>query len=526
MEDVIGQIGRVARGMWKHRWPGVLVAWVVAVAGVAAVLRIPDQYEASARIYVDTQSILKPLMSGLAVQPDIDQQVVILSRTLLSRPNLEKLVRMADVDLKGGARKQDELIAELGRTLKIQTTGRDNLYTVSYRDPNPEVAKRVVQSLVSIFVESGLGANRKDADAAKQFLNEQIKSYQVRLEEAEARLKAFKLRNLELQADGKDTATRITGLSAELDAAKLQLREAEDSRKAAKEALEHERAQTSDLSTQSLVLEPSAQALVTPEIDARIEAQKKNLDVLLQRFTDAHPDVTSARRLISELEEQKKKELAELRRAAASAPVANPAAPALTGSLAQQELTRVLATAEIQVAAMRARVAEYTSRLQQAKQALKVAPQLEAEAAQLNRDYEVHKRNYEDLVKRRESAMISSDLEVASGLADFRVIDPPRASTTPVAPNRLMLMPLALVAALGAGLFAAFALSRIRPVFHQPADLRSKISLPLIGVVSLVRTDADRRRERGEVMRFCFASGSLVALFAVGLTAMSLLTHR
>jgi hypothetical protein len=63
---------------------------------VVVVFKIPDQYEATARIYVDTQSILKPLMAGLTVQPNVEQQVSMLSRTLISRPNLEKLVRMAD----------------------------------------------------------------------------------------------------------------------------------------------------------------------------------------------------------------------------------------------------------------------------------------------------------------------------------------------------------------------------------------------------------------------------------------------
>ena len=80
---------------------GLIVAWIATAIGSAIVLSVPDKYEATARIFVDTQSILKPLMSGLAVQPNVEQQVVMLSRTLISRPNIEKLVRMADLDLNG-----------------------------------------------------------------------------------------------------------------------------------------------------------------------------------------------------------------------------------------------------------------------------------------------------------------------------------------------------------------------------------------------------------------------------------------
>ena len=178
MQEVIIQVQAAARGMWKYRWFGVLVAWLVALVGTVAVFRIPNQYEASARIHVDTLSILKPLMAGLAVQPDVDQQIAMLSRTLISRPNVEKLVRMADLDLKNKSKAQQEAtIDELMKSLRIAGTGRDNLYVLSYRDTEAEKAKRAIQSLVSIFVESGLGATRNDAASAKAFINDQIKSY-------------------------------------------------------------------------------------------------------------------------------------------------------------------------------------------------------------------------------------------------------------------------------------------------------------------------------------------------------------
>ena len=221
MDDLIRQALVALRGMWQRRWIGLAAAWIVAIVGTTAVLRIPDKYEASARIYVDTQSVLKPLMSGIAIQPNIDQQVMILSRTLISRPNVEKLVRMADLDLGANSkREQEALIDELMKTLTIQTTGRDNLYTLAYRSTQPDKAKRVVQSLVSIFVESSLGGKRKDSDAAKKFIDEQIKNYEKKLEEAEARLKDFKLRNITLASgEGKDYYGRVGEISAQLNQA-------------------------------------------------------------------------------------------------------------------------------------------------------------------------------------------------------------------------------------------------------------------------------------------------------------------
>ncbi len=461
-------------------------------------------------------------MSGLAVQPNVDQQVSMLSRTLISRPNVEKLVRMADLDLKIKSKEaQDARIDGLMKELKISSAGRDNLYVLSYRDPSPDQAKRVVQSLVSIFVESSLGDSRKDSVTAKKFLDEQIKSYESKLEEAEGRLKQFKLKNIEMQStDGKDMAGRLSEISAQLRQAQLELHEAENARDAAKRQLDSEKSQSASITSKSL-LQESSLSVATPEIDSRIEAQKRNLDALLQRFTEQHPDVAGARRLIKELEEQKRKEVVELRKAAMASPSNAP-----SNSLAYQELSRMLATTEVQVAGLRARVGEYNARYNRARDLMKTAPQIEAEFAQLNRDYGIHKKNYEDLVARRESANLSGELESASGLADFRLIDPPRASPKPVAPNRLLLLPMALLVALGAGAATAFVFSQVRAVFFDARTLSHAVGLPLLGVVTMVDSPASQSQRKGEMRRFGLASGGLLVLFAAGMVAVSLLTGR
>lgn len=352
MDELLRQAGAILRAMWRHRWLGLAVAWVVGILGAIGVMYVPDKYEASARIYVDTQSILAPLMAGLAVQPNIEQQVTMLSRTLISRPNVERLVRMADLDLKVTDKAdQEELIDKLMKTLEIKSTGRDNLYTLSYRDSEPEKAKRVVQALTSIFVESSLGDKRKDSSSAKQFIEEQVKSYETKLAEAENRLKDFKLRNIDLQlSEGKGLTERISDVSAKLSQARLELREAENSREVIKRQLAGE----------DPVLLPDAGASMAgvsiPEIDGRIESQKRNLDALLQRFTEQHPDVIGTRRVIKDLEEQKKVEIAARKKAAATNPSSS-----LNNNPVYQQLKVSLSETEATVASLQARVAEYDS---------------------------------------------------------------------------------------------------------------------------------------------------------------------
>ena len=519
MDELLAQGISVARGMWRHRWPAMLVAWLVGVAGIVVVLAVPDKYEASARIYVETQSILQPLMSGMTVAPNIDQQVAMLSRTLISRPNVEKLVRMADLDLASNTKaEQEALIEQLMKTLEIRNAGRDNLYTLSFRDSSAERAKRVVQSLTSIFIESSLGKGRKDSDGAKKFIEDQIKAYVLKLEEAESRLKEFRLRNLDMQTNEGGIASMVGDINGLLDRARLELREAEKARDSARSQIEAEKSQASNFTMRS-VLQESAMQVATPEVDARLALQKQSLDGLLQRFTDQHPDVANTRRLIAELEERKQAEVAELRKVSLAG--AGPAP-----SLALQELGRMVAASEVQVASLRARVAEYESRARRAREAMKTAPKIEIEFAQLNRDYSVQKKNYESLVARRESASLAGDLEGNSGVVDFRLIDPPRAAPNPVAPNRLLLLPMAIGAALAAGLGLAFVLSQLRAVFFDPHALRSAIGLPILGVVSLVVTDARRAKERRSTGLFALAFGGLMLVFFGASVALTFLANR
>jgi polysaccharide chain length determinant protein (PEP-CTERM system associated) len=506
MEDLLRHARLFLRGMWLHRWLGVLVAWVVGIVAAIAVFVTPDQYQASARIYVDTESVLKPLLSGLVVQANTDQQIAMLSRTLISRPNVEKLVRMADLDLRiKGAKDKEDLIDHVTKTLKIKSVGRDNLYTLEFRDPDPEKARKVVQSLTTIFVESSLGNKQTDTDSAKKFVDEQIKVYQKKLEEAEGRLKEFKLKNLELQLDGKDgSGGQISSLSQQLGQAKLELREAENARSVLKQQI---------LGAENAAA--SSGIVAVPEIDSRIDAMQRKLDGLLQQFTDQHPDVKGTRRIIEDLEAQKKTELAARRKAAA----ANPAALLNSDSISQG-VKASLANAEARAASLRTRVAEYESRYAAAAGRMKQLPAIEAEYAQLNRDYDINKKNYDGLVQRRESASISEGMAAVSGVADFRLIDPPRASPKPVAPDRLVLLAVAMVVSLVAGALGSFAASQVQPAFFDANSLRDVTGLPLLGIVSRQVTHALKTRERKDMIRVSIVVGALIGLFLVGMAVV------
>jgi polysaccharide chain length determinant protein (PEP-CTERM system associated) len=271
---------------------------------------------------------------------------------------------------------------------------------------------------------------------------------------------------------------------------------------------------------------PAAAAVVSiPEIDGRIEAMKRNLDGLLQRYTEAHPDVTGARRVIRELEEQKRQEIAARKAALASV---KPNAPAQFGNIANnpvyQQLKVSLAEAEANVASLQTRVAEYEARYERAKASLALVPEIEAEFVQLNRDYGIHKSNYESLVARRESAAMAGEME--SSAAEFRLIDPPRVTPNPVAPNRVRLFTLALFGALAVGVGASVLASQVNRRFFDAHSLRSATGLPVLGTVSLIPDERQRRKERRGLVGFIAASIALLGSYGATIFTWFLLTAR
>ena len=122
MHDLLDQFYEYLWGIWRYRWSGLVCAWIIAVLGWVWVAQMPEQYVAKARIHIDSSSILRPLLRGLAIQTDVSRQVALMSKTLFSRPNMEKLMRMADLDLQVTNDLQKEaLLNRLRGSLKLSS---------------------------------------------------------------------------------------------------------------------------------------------------------------------------------------------------------------------------------------------------------------------------------------------------------------------------------------------------------------------------------------------------------------------
>jgi polysaccharide chain length determinant protein (PEP-CTERM system associated) len=244
---------------------------------------------------------------------------------------------------------------------------------------------------------------------------------------------------------------------------------------------------------------------LTPDLDSRIEAQKRQLDEMLRRYTEEHPDVLTTRRIVSQLEDQRRRELDALK----SANIATRRAAAATNPVFQR-LRLNLADAEANVASLRSQLGTQQARLDEIRAQANKVPQAEAELVQLNRDYEIMRRNYDQLVQRREAASLGVKIDQTSSMADFRLIEPPRVLPSPVFPSKIQLAIGVMLLAIASGIAVAYAQTLLNPTFSSERELREFTKRPVLGSLTKVDDPRDRDLERQDRLRLAGVMGLFV----------------
>lgn len=467
MNGIMTLVRRQLSSAWRHRWLAILFTWLVCAGGWFFVFTIPNTYEASARLYVDADVVLKPLLGGLLVDSASAAQLDVLQRTLLSRPNLDKLISKTslELDLKGPS-DRETLIERLASDIRISPQTR-NLFTISYRSSSPKLAYDVVRTMLTTFVESKTGNNRADLENAGKFLNTQIAGYERQMQEAERRRAEFRTKYVDVLPGADGGVSRMEAQQGLVRDLLGQLQDAVAKR---------------DTLTRELATTPPQ--LVTESESAsgggggnqRLRDAERVLQELRTRYTDQNPDVVAQRNIIAAIRSGGGDSPATAARGPRSRTASNPVYEALKLKLVEHE----------SVIASITRQANDATRERDRLQAIaRSAPQLQADFANVNRDYDVVRRNYEDLLSRRESMRISSAAEADGDKVKVQIIDPPQVPQNPVAPKRLLLLSGVLVGGLAAGVGLALLLTQLDQSFHSIDDLRD-LGFPVVGGVSLL----------------------------------------
>ena len=512
MNQQVTMILGYARAIWRRRWLAMAIAWLVCIVSWSLILMLPNRYAASARVYVDALTPLRPVLRGIAVEEDFDSQVSLVREALLTRPQLEAVARKTDLDVGvKTAMGMDNLIDSLKSGIDVLATApakqdgtpaHDTVYTITYHNSNRDKSIAVVRALLDNFVEGTLSGNRSGATAAQTFLTGQIADYEKRLAAAEARLAEFKKRHVGMiPGDKGDYFSRLDKEMNGLQEAQTSLAIAASRREELRRQLQGAKPYVPGTSGAS----SGAGQGASSDISIRRQEAEAKLEELLLRYTDKHPEVLALKDTIRELKAREAKEMAELARGGPG----TGAIRSLNANPVYQSIQVQLNQVEVDLASLRGALAQHQNEINNLRKFVNLAPEVEQEFARLNRDYGVTKSQYEVLVQRLEQARVSDDA-AQSGSIRFQVIDPPRADVLPVWPNRPLLVGMALAGGLLLGVLVAFAMQLLAPTYDETASLARDTGLPVVGAISRVKTPEQSVLRQARDRRLLIAAAVLV----------------
>lgn len=503
MHETVEELLHYLRLIYSHRRIGVISAFAVCLIGWAIVALLPNLYRVKATLQVERSSMLQPLLKGITVESDVASELAgMMRQTMLVPKTLEQIALEAGVV----ADPQDkvaleEFVGKMETDIDISSImGKKGFYTVTYKYSDPVVAQRVVEVLINRFLDSIVAAIRADSENTRHVIDQQVAEYKAKVEAAGLRVKEFKKQHIDvLSEDGRPYYTRLIEAKSKYQEAMLELREAEHE-------LDSMRDQpvSADSGTTTRI---HGETVIHPE-DTRLHEAERHLTELRRKYTEQHPDVIAARRSVEQIAEEHRTRPASRPQESASPHITSHETPPVNS--AYQSWKSLMTRAEAKVAGLRSRTGEYKRRVDELEQGISIVPQLEAELANLNREFIIQEDSYQKLVERRESAAISDKVERASDLK-INLIEPPVVPTRPIKPNRLLLNTLVLVLGIGAGIGLALAISLIDPAIYTRQDLRKLTNLPVLGSVSI-----DRSLVRSESRRaYILALGSLLSIFII-----------
>ncbi|MDM7859620.1 Wzz/FepE/Etk N-terminal domain-containing protein [Alteromonas sp. ASW11-36] len=513
MQDLKGTFDELfdyVRGIWIKKRYVMITSWLIIPIGLLYVAAMPDVYQSQARVFVDTRSLLQPVLRGLAFETNPQQEIAMMVQTLLSRDNVEKIARGADLDITATTDAEySALIDRLTNNIKLISTGRENLYTISYTHENAVVARTVVQETLDLFVEGALGESRADSNTATRFLDEQIVDYENRLTQAEQQLADFQRKYAELLPVAGSFYQNLQGLRNQKDQTQLQIRELEQQRATFLEQLEARQAAAQNGDVQS-----GSDLAITTRYDDRIRALESKLDDLRLRFTDQHPDVIETTKILDNLLQVREEEIQQYL-------ASQQTSGSGTGELSQLGMTirSEISRIEGEIASLRVREQDFDDKIEELRAKIDLVPQIEAEQTALNRDYGILKQKYLELLSRKEAAELSQRADVSSEDFQFRIIEPPMAPNKPAGPNRLIFYTLVVLVGFLAGAGIAFFISQLTPLLIRGTQLANETGYPVLGAVSHIDVRSLKRTARVRLLVFLCSSGVLLCFYGVLMAA-------
>jgi protein tyrosine kinase modulator len=497
MQEQLAEIVVYLKGIIRRRWIIIITAWIISIGGWGFIHTMPDKFTSTARVHVDTRTMLRPLLRGIAIQADVRGLVAIMKKLMFTQQNMLKIAELAGI--KGDYQSENGrylIVNNLKSKLEI-SGGRDEIFSISFEDTNPLMSQKVVQAVLSVFSEQTQQSALNDVGSAQRFIEEQIREYEQRLRNAEKARENFKKTNLGLlPGQGGDQIDRMQAIKNDLEVIKQSITELQSKKMVLQAQLNEALESDEEWGLTDLGTRTSAE-------EARISSLEEKRDELLFKYTEKHPNVLAIDSLINEL--RKKQEEKE------SLIDDEPSFVAMSSPYAQT-IKISLNNMEAELATLNSRKKILTEKLQEVDEQFNSRLAIETEMQNLNRDYESVKRNYLQLIERREQASMSEKVDTQASALTFKIVDPANRPTQASAPKRPLLFSVVFLFSIALGGGVALVMVLIRPVFTSATNLRSVTGLPVLGSVSVYVSNEEHHRLR--LNNFAFFGVSVVLVTA------------
>jgi protein tyrosine kinase modulator len=457
---------------YKRRYLFLAVFCLVTTCGLFISYRLPKMYEADSTVFIE-ESVIKDLVKGIAVTPDMDTRVSAIKYTLLGRDFLIKVVNSIDMDL--GIRSENDrngLIAKLQNRTKIEIIGdkrKNNIFKVSILDNNPYFAQKYINNLVRTFVEQNLSSSREETYGANRFLDEQLVLFKNKLDNAENAIIAFR------KKQGIFSSVDEVSILADINTYDRSIEEMDLS-------IDTLRARKKRLESQKKSLDPRVD-LFSSTTD-RIGMLKQKIAQLLLTYTKDYPEIV---RLKAELESLQDRSPSEEQPSELTTTSINP--------LYQDVQQKILDT-EAEVSALSARRNRMKELKAEKALQLQDIPETKKELAVLNQERDSYKNIYQQLLMRMGQSEVSKQMEIGDKTTTFRIVDPAILPGMPVSPNMLKMILLSLVIGIGSGMGAVLLLDNLSGSVKNVQQL-TNLDLRVLAIIPTIPDEGLLKRQRG-----------------------------
>ena len=478
-----------------RRYQVVLVsifATIALITLLVGLFLLPRKYVASTSVLAQQSDILQPLLENRAVSTQAVDRAGLARQVVFSPKIMHRILEVGGwMQGKPSPAVQDKLIEQIRDRTRI-TSARENLVLITYNDNEPERAFRVADAMANLLIEESLASKERESREAYEFIDKQVTDYHRKLTDAEDNLQAYRSENADAQpGSSTDVNSRIGALRTQVEQTRMNLMELRS----------REAALAAQLSGESAV--SAVQTRETLYRSQLLELQNQ-LDTLLLSYTDKHPDVVRVRHQMADIQAAMRQE--ELRR---NQPRTGDEASEARINPLYQELRSRMAETRREIAAIQSRMGASEGLLGDELGRSRRIAASESTLAELTRDYEVNREIYQDMLRRRENARVSMEMDRERRGLTMRIQDP---AQMPVRPSGLRFMHfamggLAVAAVVPLGLL--FLLVRFDPRVRSPRQLERQSHYAVLTVVPRYRTPRDRRRE---FMRMAASASILCAV--------------